>query len=185
VGDCIIDTNVLLVASAQHPGSPFEDSDVPERHMQIVLDWLMAFHRNSQCSIVLDHLWKIWEEYHHKMTGQDIGLMVMTEKLQSASARFVDVEYDKNNHGRLPRDLENVIHDRSDRKFVATALSDLMNGSQSTIINAIDSDWCDWEKALERAGITVKHLIEDLCDDKRQSGTKRPPGAKSRRKTKR
>lgn len=178
MGDCIIDTNVLLVASAQHPGSPFEDSDVPEVHMRIVLDWLMAFRKNSQCNIVLDHFWKIWEEYHHKMTGQDIGLMVVTEKLQLASVRFVDVEYDKNGHGCLPRGLENVIHDRSDRKFVAAALSDLTNGSRSKIINAIDSDWCDWEKALKRAGIIVQHLIGGLCDDKRQSGTKRQSKAK-------
>jgi hypothetical protein len=48
VADCIVDTNVLLVASAQHPGSPFDDSNVPEVHMQVVLDWLMAFRKDSR-----------------------------------------------------------------------------------------------------------------------------------------
>src|ERR1017187_10632852 len=42
MGDHIIDTNVLLVASARHPGSPFKDSEVPAEQQQVVLNWLMA-----------------------------------------------------------------------------------------------------------------------------------------------
>lgn len=163
MSDCIIDTNVLLVASAHHPGSPFEDSDVPARHMQVVLDWLMAFRKDSQSKIVLDDFWEIWKEYHHKMTGQDIGLIVVAEKLQSA--RFVGVEYDEHGHGRLSETLELVVHDRSDRKFVAAAHIDRRNGDQSRIVNAVDSDWCAWESALKAEGIDVEHLIGDLCDD--------------------
>ena len=177
MGDCIIDTNVLLVASAK-------SDHVPVEQQEIVLDWLMTFRKNGQCKIVLDHFWKIWEEYNHKMTGQDIGLMVVTEKLQQ-SARFVEVEYDKHGHGCLPRELEKVVHDRSDRKFVAAAISDLTNGSQSKIINAVDSDWCDWEMALNRAGIVVEHLIDGFCDDNHQSETKRQSEVNRRSKGKR
>ena len=172
MGDHIIDTNVLLVASAQHPGSPFKDSHVPAGQQQVVLDWLMAFRNDRQRWVVLDGLWKIWEEYNHKMTGQDIGLLVVTEKLQSL-VRFVDVAYDRHGHGCLPPELEKVVHDPSDRKFVAAALADLSGGGQSTIINAVDTDWCDWEDALKRYGVTVTHLIDGLCQDRQRSRPKR------------
>jgi hypothetical protein len=62
VGDHIIDTNVLLVASAQHEDSPFRDSDVPVWQQRLVLDWLMAFRADCQCKVVLDQFFKIWEE---------------------------------------------------------------------------------------------------------------------------
>jgi hypothetical protein len=164
VGDYIIDTNVLLVASAQHPDSPFKDSNVPVEQAMIVLDWLMAFRADTQRKLVLDHRFKIWDEYHNQMTrGQDIGSLVATEKLQFA--RFVDIEFDENGHGCLPAELEKVVHDLSDRKFVAVALRDISQGEKSTIINAVDTDWCGWEKALKRAAINLKHLFEGLCED--------------------
>ena len=185
MGDCIIDTNVLLVASAKDPTSPFRNSDhVPAEQQQIVLDWLMEFRKDVQRKLVLDQSFKIWDEYHNQMTrGQDIGSLVVAEKLQSA--RFVDVDYDKNGYGCLPQELETVIHDLSDRKFVAAALSDLANGDQSKIVNAVDSDWCDWEAALVQAGIVVEHLIDGLCDDERQSKTKRHSGTKRQSGSKR
>jgi len=172
VSDCIIDTNVLLVASAHHPDSPFKDSDVPIEQLKEVFEWLTKFRVDGQRKIVLDQFWKIMAEYRHKMTDQDFGLQVVKEKLQQ-SARFIDVPYDRHGHGRLPPELEKVIHDKSDRKFVATALIDVAEGGQSTIINAVDSDWCDWEDALGSHGITVTHLIEDLCRDKHPMKTKR------------
>jgi hypothetical protein len=165
VSDHIIDTNVLLVASAQHPDSPFDDSQVPAEQQQVVLDWLMAFRKDGQRQVVLDGLWKIWEEYNNKMTGQDIGLLVVSEKLQSSLVRIVDVAYDTNGHGCLPPKLEMVVHDRSDRKFVAVALKDRSQGGESTIVNAVDSDWCDWEEKLKPFGIEVRHLIDDLYRD--------------------
>ena len=173
MGDHIIDTNVLLVASAQHPGSPFKDSGVPAEQQQNVFNWLMTFRKDGQRKVVLDQFFRIWEEYHHKMTGQDIGLLVVTEKLQLGLVRFVDVAYDRHGHGCLPPKLEKVVKDPSDRKFVATALIDLSDGGQSTIINAVDSDWCDWEDALRRHGITVRHLIDDLYRDWQRKRAKR------------
>jgi hypothetical protein len=173
MGDHIIDTNVLLVASAKDPASHFKDcGHVPPQQQQIVLDWLMRFRNDGQRHIVLDQSFKIWEEYHNQMTrGQDIGSLVVAEKL--LSARFVDVAYDSHGHGCLPPGLEQVVHDPSDRKFVAAALLDRSQGGQSTIINAVDTDWCKWEAALKRAGITVAHLIEGLCEDKKRKKARR------------
>jgi hypothetical protein len=169
----IIDTNVLLVASAHHPDSPFQESSLPAELMQQVLDWLMAFRKDGRRTVVLDQFFKIWDEYHNKMTGQDIGLMVVTEKLQTAVV--VDIEYDRDGHGRLPPGLEVVVHDRSDRKFVAVALEHLSQGGKSTIVNAVDTDWHAWDTALKSCGITVTHLVEGLA---RVTGS----GQKQRRK---
>ena len=173
MGDHIIDTNVLLVASARHPGSPFKDSQIPAEQQQVVLDWLMAFRTDHNRKVVLDQFFRIWEEYNNKMTGQDIGLLVVAEKLQSALIRFVDVAYNEHGHGRLPPDLEKVVEDPSDRKFVAAALIDLSGGGQSTIINAVDTDWCDWETSLKRVGVVIEHVIEDWCRAKWREKRKR------------
>ena len=60
--DCIIDTNVLLVASACDPGSHFDDSGhVPAEQQVIVLDWLLAFRMDVQRKLVLDQCFKIWD----------------------------------------------------------------------------------------------------------------------------
>ncbi len=165
MGDHIIDTNVLLVASAQHPGSPFKDSQVPAEQQQVVLDWLIAFRKDHRRKVVLDQFFKIWEEYNNKITGQDIGLLVVAEKLQSSLLRTVDIAYDEHGHGCLPPELEEVVHDRSDRKFVAVAWIDRSQGGESTIVNAVDSDWADWEESLKPFGITVRHLIDALYRD--------------------
>ncbi|HXD86854.1 MAG TPA: hypothetical protein VN641_10180 [Urbifossiella sp.] len=163
MGDCIIDTNVLLVASAHYPTGQFKDSNLPIHHMQLVFDWLLEFRKNPQCVIVLDHKFRIWSEYNNKMTGQDLGLMVVIEKMQMG--RFVEIEFDQNDHGLLPAELEQVIHDLSDRKFVAVALADAGQGITSRIVNAADSDWCSWGPALARAGVAVEHLIDGFCEE--------------------
>jgi len=180
--DHIIDTNVLLVASARHPISPFRDCDhVPVEQQQTVLDWLMEFRKDGQRQIVLDLSCKILDEYHNKLTrGQDLGSLVVMEKMQLGQVRFVKVVYDQHGHGCLPPVLEKVVHDRSDRKFVAAAMIDLSNGDESTIINAVDTDWYAWETALKRAGITVIHLNDGLGTQ--TQGLAKP---KARSKTKR
>lgn len=145
-----------------HPGSPFSDSDVPVEQQLSVLNWLMEFRKDGQRQMVLDQSFKIWDEYHNQMTiGQDIGSLIVAEKLQFA--RFVDIAYDKNGHGCLPAGLEKVVHDRADRKFVAVALGDASQGGQSSIVNASDTDWYGWEEALKQAGVVVEHVIDDWC----------------------
>ncbi len=124
--------------------------------------------------MVLDQSFKIWDEYHNKMTrDQDFGSLVLREKLERSLARFVAIAYDEHGHGCLPPALEKVVHDRSDRKFVAVALVDVSNGEDSTIINAVDTDWCDWEKALKRHGVAVRHLIDGLCRVRQRRKAKR------------
>lgn len=164
--DCIIDTNVLLVASAMDATSPFDDSEhVSPKTKQLAFDWLLAFRDAPGRNLVLDQAFQIWNEYHNKLGhGQDLGSLVVTDKLQKSAVRFVDVEFDKNGHACVPRDLAEIIHDRSDRKFVAAALADLANGDECVIVNAVDGDWCLWMGALADRGVKVEQLVPGFCD---------------------
>lgn len=112
--------------------------------------------------MVLDQSFKIWDEYHNKMArGQDLGSLVVAEKLQSA--RFVEISYDRDGHGCLPEELEKVVHDRADRKLVAVVLCYLAEGGQCNIVNACDTDWYNWQEVLGTAGVIVKQLIDGWC----------------------
>ncbi len=153
MADHVVDTNVLLVASAAHPFSPFDDTHVPVEEQLKVLDWLVAFGRDDSRRLVLDDVLAIYEEYRHKLTEQDVGLQVIHAKMQAH--RSVTLEWDDDGHAVVPEALQAC--DRSDRKFLAAALTDVEHIS---IVNAADSDWIEIEDALKRAGVVVHHLIE-------------------------
>jgi hypothetical protein len=55
----------------------------------------------------------------------------------------------------FPADPELVAFDRSDRKFVAVALT---HSERPPILNAVDSDWWDFREALKANGVAVQFL---------------------------
>jgi hypothetical protein len=61
------------------------------------------------------------------------------------------------------------LHGMNDKKFVGAALLDISDGGQSTIINAVDSYWCDLEDVLVYHGIAVTHLNGALSEDWQKS----------------
>lgn len=154
--DCVLDTNVLLVASAAHPYSPWDDANhVPAEEQKKVFEWLAEFRTDASRAIVFDDLFAIYEEYRHKLSDQDYGLQVVHEKMQVA-LRQVDLEWDDESHAVVPDEFQTF--DRSDRKFLAAALSD---PASIAIVNATDTDWLYFEKELEAAGVEVVYVIED------------------------
>ena len=56
----------------------------------------------------------------------------------------------------LDPDLEGF--DRSDHKFVGVALASTQS---PTVLNAVDSDWWQYRKALRRNGVKVKFLCPE------------------------
>lgn len=159
MADHLVDTNVLCAASTADPGSRYGGTDhVPPEALKLALDWLAAFRRDRSRSLVLDRTFFIMREYRNKLTDQDLGLLVVMEKLRTA--RFHAVEFDQDGHAVLPETLAGVVHDLSDRKFVAVALAD---GGRSTIVNACDTDWYDWEQALADVGVVVEQLADGWC----------------------
>ncbi|HPS76756.1 MAG TPA: hypothetical protein PLS53_01220 [Thermoanaerobaculaceae bacterium] len=150
--DHVVDTNVLLVASAAHPFSPFGDSHVPVIEQRAVFDWLVAFRSDSGRRIVMDDMFKIYCEYRNKLTDQDYGLQVVIEKLQHP--RFVPLKWNGDT-AVVPHAFEHF--DPPDRKFLAAVLVD---PTTISLVNATDSDWLEIEAELGAVGVQVVHVIE-------------------------
>lgn len=158
-GDHVLDTNVLLVASASDPSSPFKDSaHVPPAEQRAVLEWLREFRRDRARHLVLDSQQEVMREYKNKLKKNDYGYQVFIEKLQTA--RFHRIELDEDGSARLPEPLQTEVKDRSDRKFVAVVLAD---DRESSLVNACDTDWYDCEAALMQAGVNVEQIIDGWC----------------------
>ena len=158
-GDHVLDTNVLLVASAGDPSSPFKDSPhVPLAEQRAVLAWLREFRRDRSRLLVLDSQREVMREYKKQLGKNDYGYQVVIEKLQTA--RFHRIQLDEGGAAQLPEPLRTEVKDRSDRKFVAVALAD---AGASSLVNACDTDWYDCEAALMQAGINVEQLIDGWC----------------------
>jgi hypothetical protein len=61
----------------------------------------------------------------------------------------------------FPDDPELAGFDRSDRKFVATVISD---GGGASVINASDTDWSIFREPLERNGVHVRFICPELMN---------------------
>lgn len=154
MADHLVDTNVLIVASAASGrGEQYGDVSVGPDDIMRVVDWLSAFGEDPNRKMVLDDLFKIYEEYNHKLTAQHFGLQVIHRKMIEC-LKIVPVKYDDHGHGELPAALDKI--DKSDKKFVAAALNDPLN---IHIVNACDSDWEEHKAALQAHGIVVVELL--------------------------
>lgn len=153
MADHILDTNVLIVASAADPTSRFSDSDLPLHLQQQVFEWLAALRADETRRLVWDDAFNIYDEYRNKLTDQDYGLQVIRAKM--ISARFINIELDNDGIATVPNEFSSF--DPSDRKFLAVLLAD---NHHSTMVNATDTDWLEIEAALENQGHTVEHLVE-------------------------
>lgn len=158
MADHVVDTNVLLLASAHDAASPFADTHVPPEECLVVFNWLATFRADARRCMVLDidEEHGIIAEYKKRKLGaQDFGYHVLLDK--QSSARFVIVEYDHEGHAIVPEGLVDL--DPSDRKMAAAVLADRDDGGASTIVNACDSDWYEHQEALEAHGVFVEQII--------------------------
>lgn len=162
VPDHIVDTNVLIVASAADLASPFDGTHVPVDLALQVLHWLTAFREDPLRRLVLDEDMKIYGEYRNKLTDQDFGLLAVHQKM--ASAELVRVAYDADGHGVVPEAL--VALDPSDRKFAAAALA---ADCPTTVVNCSDTDWLQVEAACNEVGLRVEHILEQWLRGQRRA----------------
>lgn len=152
MADNLVDTNVLIVASAAVEPK-YIDVSVDADGIDVVCTWLTKFRDDAARNLVLDDLWRIYEEYNHKLNSQHFGLQVVHHKLQ-ASLRTEPVEYDSDGYGVVPASLADV--DNSDRKFVAAALND---PATIEIVYAVDRGWRRNEAALQAHKVVVVGLL--------------------------
>ncbi|MHB8764695.1 MAG: hypothetical protein ACYDA8_10235 [Deferrisomatales bacterium] len=173
----VVDTNVLIAASAVEAGSPVARDATPREPAlrQRVHDWLTTF-EVAETRMVLDGAGKIYEEYGNKLGFNDYGIQLVIHKMSTAAVDLVEVLYDRDGHGVLEPSLASVIHDRADRKLVAAALAANSLFGACAIANAGDTDWYDWHDALTAAGVAVEQLLPEWSRQKWQA--KRARGAR-------
>lgn len=170
MADHVVDTNVLIVASAADASWPPSKNHVPTAERKVVLGWLKAFHADDGRRLVLDYKRAIYKEYKNKLTDQDYGIHVARNKLDKAA--WVAVQYD-GEYAIVPEGL--AAFDNSDKKLVAAHLAHKASGGECTIVNACDTDWHEHEEALTAHGVEVEQLLAEWC--KREFLRKHPEKA--------
>lgn len=160
----VVDTNVLIVASAADDGSPFRPESTPVQETalrQKVLDWLREFDEDTLRHAVLDWDWHICGEYQRNLSEQDYGWLALMRKKDKNEVVWVGLEMDANGHAVLEPSLAASVTDMEDRKMVAAALAAIEDGHICKLTVACDTDWLDCQAAVEAAGLEVEHLLED------------------------
>ena len=174
----VVDTNVLIVASAADDGSPFRHDATPIEEQALraeVLEWLRAFENDAGRSVVLDWDWLICGEYQNKLNlEQDYGWLAIMSKKDRNEVVWVGIDVDADGHAGLPRRLAYAVSDLADRKMVAAVLSAKADGHDCRLVNACDTDWLDCKQALEEAHVQVHHLLDNWLNrrhaNKKQRG---------------
>lgn len=157
----VVDTNVLIAASAADPINPKDiDATPPDPALRLqVWEWLETF-RASGSKMVLDTDNKIYDEYNNKLGFNDFGIQVVMYKWSTAAVDPVNVAYDSDGNGVLPASLVAVIHDLDDRKMVAAAIEAKRLHGEAPVAFAGDTDWHEWEDALKQHGVELEPIIE-------------------------
>lgn len=173
----VVDTNVLIVASAADDGSPFRPDATPVQEEALrreVLDWLQAFELDGERSVVLDWDWHICSEYQNKLNlEQDYGWLAIMSKKDRNEVVWVGIDLDANGHAKLPSALRKAVTDLEDRKMVSAVLSAKVDGNECKLVNACDTDWLDCKRALIAADVHVHQLLADWLEHKHKSKKKR------------
>lgn len=157
----VVDTNVLIAASAAHPTNPKDIDATPEDPVQRILvwEWLCKF-EESPSAMILDCEGGIVKEYENKLGFNDYGIQVLQYKWSTAEVDNVHVDYDSEGHGVLYPPLLEIIHDQADKKMVAAALAAYEEFGDSCVAFAGDTDWHDWEEHLLANNIDLEPIIE-------------------------
>jgi hypothetical protein len=159
----VVDTNVPLCANGK--------SHVTAECVKICSREIKNI-KEKGC-IVLDDGWRIVKEYKNKLSsagkpgvGDAFLKWVLTNMQNSKRCRMVRLTPragDENHFHEFPCDTGLKDFDPSDRKFVAAAAA---HPEHPPVLQAADSKWWGWQKALNNAGIRVVFLCPDEIREK-------------------
>ena len=160
----VIDTNVAIVANR---GA----SQALKECTLVCVDFLSRIQRESM--IVLDSRMLILSEYmkHLSPSGQPgVGdaffKWVWQNQANVSRCERVDIHSkpgDEFDFEEFPTIPELADFDRSDRKFVAVALTSRNNPS---IVNAVDSDWWDYRFHFKELGLKIEFICPEIFQDR-------------------
>jgi hypothetical protein len=156
----VVDTNVLIVANGRAtPQADFTCVTNCVRRLQTI---------QTHGVLGIDSGWQILSEYKHKVSpsGQpgvgDAFLKWVLTNLQNPNCcqqvQITPIAYQES-YVEFPPDVALANFDRSDRKFVAVALT---HPGKPPILNAVDSDWRDFYQPLTQSGVQVEFLCPEI-----------------------
>ncbi|MBD1895773.1 hypothetical protein [Coleofasciculus sp. FACHB-129] len=154
----IVDTNVPIVANGH--------SNQASPHCVIIcVEKLREI--QQQHILVLDKDWLIIKEYMKNLSskgqpgvGDAFLKWILTNQLNSNRCQLVQITPTNNgSFQEFPQDAALSGFDLSDRKFVVVALA---HPDKPPILNAVDSDWRNFEAALASCGVRVEFLCPEL-----------------------
>ena len=159
----VIDTNVAIVANGGHQAASGQC-------IGACIDALLAARGDV---VLVDDGQEILAEYKDNLSfagqpgvGDAFFKWLWNNQANPSCCRKIvitpcdprgDLEFEE-----FPNDPALSRFDRSDRKFVAVALT---SGESPPILNASDSDWWIHKEALERNGVILRFLCPELMKD--------------------
>ena len=151
----IIDTNVAIVANNRSSATDLDCLNA----------CILALTQARQQVILMDDVHRIFIEYRRHLShsgqpgaGDAFFRWLWNNQANPRHCRLIAIttlESDDADFEEFPKDAELVTFDRNDRKFVAVALA---SGIAPVILNATDTDWWIYRKALERNHVHVQFL---------------------------
>jgi hypothetical protein len=155
----VVDTNVAVVANGHH--------EAAESHC--IQACVAALLEARGQLILVDDGFRIFTEYrrllsHSGQPGVGDAFFKWLWDNQGNPDRCLQVAItpvDENdtNFTEFPTDAELARFDAADRKFVAVAAA---SGLSPTILNASDTGWWTFRRALARNGVVIKFLCPEL-----------------------
>ena len=152
----VVDTNVPVAANK---GSPQASPQC------VVLCAKRLWEIQRRGVLVIDSGWEILREYMRNLrslgepgVGDAFLKWVLTNRTNAERCLEVDVHPECGSYAEFPKSESLARFDPSDRKFVAVALA---HPSKPPILNATDSDWWQYRRALEGHGVTVVFICPD------------------------
>lgn len=157
----VVDTNVAVVANR---ASPQASDDC----FRICVERLGRITGNED-KLVLDDSWRIIKEYQDNLQsfGRQPGIgdaflkWVLTNRDNPILCDRISINQVGNDDtvfAEFPATADLHGFDRSDRKFVAVALS---HPNNPTILQAVDSKWWGFRHALHANGVSVEFICKD------------------------
>lgn len=151
----VVDTNVAIVAN-QPDGA----------QLQCAAACAAALYQITKAGVlVMDEAGLIFAEYKNHLSfagrpgaGDVFFKWLSDNRYKPDRVAQVALAEDRERPGEFaafPMDAELAAFDRSDRKFVAVALS---HPERPPILNATDDDWWNYKEALARQGVAIEFV---------------------------
>ena len=153
----VVDTNVPIVANGQSEQACPRCVNACIDALQVIID---------EGVVVIDDARRILKEYMNNLslsgqpgTGDAFMKWVFDNQANVERCERVQITEDETRgFDEFPDDPRLRNFDRSDRKFVAVALTSRNNPE---VLNAVDSDWWDARKALADCGLKIRFVYPD------------------------